>query len=147
MELYDIAFDIGTEMRTDQMTFVHDGEEYTIWYWKGDYLNLGAGGECGIYRGDGYVKECAIDMNLHMSIHVDYADGTSSETWTDDTWWITDFNPGQLFYNEEDVDNAVITYTIDMSFLSDEEWNILIEENSPKIKVIDNDKKMITFSL
>lgn len=27
-----------------------EGEEFIIWSWKGDYMNLGAGAETGIYQ-------------------------------------------------------------------------------------------------
>lgn len=27
-----------------------NGETYIIWAWKGDYINLGAGAETGIYK-------------------------------------------------------------------------------------------------
>jgi len=147
MELYDIGFDIGTNMQSRQMTFYYGGQEYTIWYWKGDYLNLGAGGECGIYRGSEYVKECATNMNLHMTIQVDYADGTQSEMWEDDTWWITDFNPKQMWYSEADLDATSITYTIDMSFLDDAEWNDFISANQRDFDLKILDGKIIEFSL
>lgn len=147
MELYDIGFDIFTNMDTDQMNFTYKGENYTIWYWKGDYLNLGAGGECGIYKGDGYIKECAIDMNLHMTIQVEYADGTKSEVWDDDTWWITDFNPKQLFYSDDELADTTITYTIDMSFLEDEEWQCFKKEQGSEIEIVSDKEKKIRFTL
>lgn len=34
-----------------------EGEEFIIWSWKGDYMNLGAGAETGIYQ----VKDGEID--------------------------------------------------------------------------------------
>ena len=34
-----------------------EGEEFIIWSWKGDYMNLGAGTETGIYQ----VKDGEID--------------------------------------------------------------------------------------
>ena len=49
--LYDGAFDIGTYMDCRRFPFTtDDGTEYILWAWKGDYLNLGAGCEMGIYR-------------------------------------------------------------------------------------------------
>ncbi|SHN53706.1 LXG domain of WXG superfamily protein [Butyrivibrio hungatei DSM 14810] len=147
MELYDAGFDFFTEMRSDQMEFSYGGENYTIWYWKGDYMNLGAGGECGIYKDTGYFKECATNMNLHMTIKVKYVDGTESEIWEDDTWWITDFNPKQNNYGELSLIATTVTYTIDMSFLTDSEWNDFLEIYGEKVKVLSDGDKIIEFNL
>jgi hypothetical protein len=46
--IYDFAFDSGTSMRAAPFEFTYDGHDYTIWAWKGDYTNLGAGAELGI---------------------------------------------------------------------------------------------------
>lgn len=103
--------------------------------------------ECGIYRGDGYIKECATDMNLHMTIQVDYADGTKSEVWSDDTWWITDFNPKKLFYDEDDIDATVVKYTIDMSFLSEQEWDRFLLANELDYNHVNVKGRVIEFTL
>lgn len=36
-------------MVTQPFDFSYNGENYAVWAWKGDYLNLGAGAELGIY--------------------------------------------------------------------------------------------------
>lgn len=73
-----------------------DGTNYTIWMWKGDYLNLGAGCETGIYYGDGYHVNSATDTNLHMTLSLyDKESGKLIFTYNpqDPQWWITGFNP------------------------------------------------------
>jgi hypothetical protein len=50
-DVYDYVFDFFCDMQANKdIQFSDDfGNTYTIWLWKGEYLNLGAGGECGIY--------------------------------------------------------------------------------------------------
>ena len=48
-EFYDWAFSLGTDMRREKFIFKCNEKEYIFWAWKGDYLNLGAGAELGIY--------------------------------------------------------------------------------------------------
>jgi RHS repeat-associated protein len=50
---YDKVFDAATSIGVAKFPFEVDGKEYIIWCWKGDYLNLGAGAEIGIYYGNG----------------------------------------------------------------------------------------------
>ncbi len=50
-DLYDIVFNKATSMKTEKFPFsTSDGQPYMIWLWKGDYCNLGAGAEIGIYN-------------------------------------------------------------------------------------------------
>ena len=49
--LYDFFFDLGTSCEPAKFPFTYNGKEYIIWMWKGDYINLGAGAELGIYTG------------------------------------------------------------------------------------------------
>lgn len=46
-DLYDWVFDVATDINKYSVTV--DGEQYCIWMWKGEYLNLGAGAETGTY--------------------------------------------------------------------------------------------------
>ena len=51
-DLYDAIFKIGTNNNMDQLkpsSFNFDGRKIRFWAWRGDYLNLGTGGELGIY--------------------------------------------------------------------------------------------------
>lgn len=43
--------------KASDFVFIYEGEEFIIWSWKGDYMNLGAGAETGIYQ----VKDGEID--------------------------------------------------------------------------------------
>ena len=50
-DFYDFMFNLGTQMEKQKFPFRYDGQDYILWAWKGDYLNLGAGAEMGIYYG------------------------------------------------------------------------------------------------
>ena len=50
-DMYDWFFDAGTSMKTNKYTIdMKNGDDYCIWMWKGDYLNLGAGTETGYIK-------------------------------------------------------------------------------------------------
>lgn len=65
-DLYDVGFDIGTSMERAKFPFTtNDGIEYILWAWKGDYLNLGAGCEMGIY-----VKSVEVNCYANINGHI-----------------------------------------------------------------------------
>ena len=50
--IYDFFFDFGTGGNIDvikSMPFYSNGDSFIFWAWRGDYLNLGTGGEVGLY--------------------------------------------------------------------------------------------------
>ena len=95
---YDSVFDLFTDMRyNNDGMFKYNGQNYILWAWKGDYLNLGAGAELGFYYGGEDMnsiwqidKTLAMPMTLTL-VHRIY--GTIINNWKDTTWWITAFNP------------------------------------------------------
>ena len=92
-----------------QFDFTSDGTTYVFWMWKGDYSNLGAGAETGIYYGkDGdYHWNSADHTNLGMSMTV-YDKNTGEKIFhyhpSDYQWWITGFNPDYQDYKAEDLE-------------------------------------------
>lgn len=107
-DFYDYAFDTATSMKPKKYQFtIEDGTTYTIWMWKGDYLNLGAGCETGIYFGDEYHVNCATDTNLHMTLSL-YDKRTGQKIFDynpdDPQWWITGFNPKYQNWNADDLE-------------------------------------------
>ena len=105
--LYDNVFREYTNytMRNEKFAFTVDNFEYILWIWRGNYLNLGAGAEMGLYYRptilpsdpdglDHYFahSEIALPMQLYL---YDYESGKNIFSWrpTDDQWWITGFNP------------------------------------------------------
>ena len=113
------------------------GEEFIIWSWKGDYVNLGAGAETGIYRvkdGDRdpdtgeYTMENGEYTYIYAEIDRDYSatmnldlyydqngDGAFSEKEKlysyqpeETQWWITGFDPRTQNVRADDL--QAVTY-------------------------------------
>ena len=98
-DLYDVVFDAATSMRSAKFEFDVNNDyisEYIIWVWKGDYLNLGAGAELGIYKRWSYNDVIWIvdkTLAMNMTLQLDYKQ-TNIINWqpTAKQWWITGFN-------------------------------------------------------
>lgn len=68
--------------------------EFNIWAWKGDYINLGAGAELGIYYGNephwlvdkGLAQPMAMWLSYKGQNIINYTSGGAQ-------WWCTGFNP------------------------------------------------------
>ncbi|MCR5416643.1 MAG: DUF4474 domain-containing protein, partial [Pseudobutyrivibrio sp.] len=123
-DLYDFAFDLGTSMNRAKFEFSATDEDgnvknYILWGWKGDYLNLGAGGEFGIYEevididGNKHYKvnkDIALPMTLQIvdssgNVIIDYNPNSPQ-------WWITGFNSN---YQNMKAGNLNMVFTIDFS--------------------------------
>ena len=98
-DFYDLVFQWATSCEPKKFPFAYNGQEYVIWAWKGDYINMGAGAEMGIYTGGG--PHWRVDKNLAMPMWVWLKyDGKTIVLHNDTTWWITGFNPNYLNKNE-----------------------------------------------
>ena len=104
-EFYDIVFDMGTIMASDQFILTYEGIEYYIWVWKGDNINLGVGAELGIYYGG---PHWLADTGLAMSMSLEY-NGNTIISHNQYTWWIAGFNSNYL---NAQVSNLTATFTI-----------------------------------
>lgn len=91
-DFYDYMFDLGTDMRNAKFEFSHNRKQYIFWAWKGDYLNLGAGAELGIYYGGGPLWLVDKSLAMPMSLTLKYK-GRTIISYSANTWWITGFNP------------------------------------------------------
>ena len=96
-DLYDYAFDIGTDMQRVKFDFVCNGTSYVLWAWKGDYINLGAGAELGIYTGDNFQKNVNTRLAMPMRLTLSY-NGAEIINYhpTAEQWWITGFNSNYM---------------------------------------------------
>ena len=117
---YDSVFDLFTDMRyNNEGMFKYKGQNYILWAWKGDYLNIGAGAELGIYYGGEDMNSIwQIDKSLSMPmtltlVHKKY--GTIVDNWKDTIWWITAFNP-----NYTDIYATDLTAYYTVEFINDE---------------------------
>ena len=100
-DLYNIMFDIGTSMRSAICDFVIGSRVYRFWAWKGDYINLGAGAELGIYVGNGPHLFVDKSVAMPMQMWLNDRNGTNIITYTDGgkQWWCTGFNENFHIYN------------------------------------------------
>ena len=119
-KLYDSMFDLFTDMRfNNNGTFVYNKQNYVLWAWKGDYLNLGAGAELGIYYGGKDINSFwKIDKSLAMPMTLTLKHKTKGiivDNWKNTTWWITAFNP-----NITDIYANDLTAYFTVKFLNDE---------------------------
>ena len=147
-DLYDGIFDVFCNMDTNkEIVFqTKSGEAYTIWLWKGDYLNLGSGGECGFYKGNAQenilgIVSAATDHEIPMTMSIDYGDG-KDPTYYDagDTWWATSFNSNRHVKAED----ITITYTVDFS----EQDPLIFEafkDRADEIQKVSNSKLQIQY--
>ena len=95
-DFYDFMFDIGTSMKSAKFPFICNEKSYILWAWKGNYINLGAGAELGIYYGGG--PHWLVDKKLaqNMSMELKYR-GKIIISYSEKTWWITGFNPNPKY--------------------------------------------------
>lgn len=119
-KFYDSMFDLFTDMRyNNNGTFVYNKQNYVLWAWKGDYLNLGAGAELGIYYGGKDINSFwKIDKSLAMPMTLTLKHKTKGiivDNWKNTTWWITAFNP-----NITDIYANDLTAYFTVKFLNDE---------------------------
>jgi hypothetical protein len=95
-------FDIGTSMENKKFTFKCRREWYALWAWKGNYINLGAGAELGIYYGGDphwkVNKSLAMRMSMLLKCNNQLIISHSEKT-----WWLTGFNPRYLNIRASDL--------------------------------------------
>ena len=100
-KFYDFIFDIFTDMEcNNEGIFTYNNQNYILWAWKGDYINLGAGAELGIYYGGKsrnspwkVDKSLAMPMTLTLTYRNSITLIDNWDNWGTDAWWITAFNP------------------------------------------------------
>ena len=103
-KIYDDVFGAFTRMEPAKFDFSSGDKNYTIWAWKGDYLNMGAGAEMGIYEESGITDHWSAnpDNAMQMQMVLRYTKGNIKNdinnivavyTPAEPQWWITSFNP------------------------------------------------------
>ena len=112
--MYDFFFDYATETDVKDCYFTYKGENYVLWAWKGDYLNLGSGGELGFYKQFGDSDHYIVDDCLPMSMRLINENGKEISVYTpeEEQWWITSFDP---FSPDPDVENLSVEFEVDLS--------------------------------
>ncbi|MCH3976547.1 MAG: DUF4474 domain-containing protein [Bacilli bacterium] len=131
-DFYDTVFNASTSMKYKKFPFDVNGDnqdDYIFWAWKGDYLNLGAGAELGIYKRWSYSdiiwivdKSLAMKMTLQLNyknINIINWEPTSKQ------WWITGFNHK---YQNVKRDDLTASFTVTFNNLTmynsfKQDWN------------------------
>lgn len=136
-DFYDIVFDAATSMNRNKVPFSFQDEEFIIWSWKGDYLNLGPGAETGFYSNKGLVSwqywvELEYVTKMTLSLYKKIGNGGAYTTyfnWCPDEpqWWITGFVPDNGGWNTVKEDQLV---QISSVALNEELFEALYEQYS-----------------
>lgn len=146
-DFYDYVFDGFTDMDKQKFTFDYNGTEYTIWMWKGDYYNLGAGCETGIYYGDegDFHLNSWEDSNLTMELSLYGPNGEEIFVYnpTDPQWWITGFNPDPR-YQDYKADDLEVHGSIDFSANPDM-WEAFCEDLQGTYGWCFDDEEMVAY--
>ncbi|MDR0491454.1 MAG: DUF6531 domain-containing protein, partial [Oscillospiraceae bacterium] len=119
-DIYDDIFSFATSMDKEKFEFSSGGQDYIIWAWKGDYLNLGAGAELGIYRKSSLIADhWDVDRDLAMRMTmtlmkngktiIDWDPQEDDDFHDDRLWWVTGFNP---YFQDVDVNTLTAVYTL-----------------------------------
>ena len=113
---YDWAFNLGTSMSRAKFPFYSGNKEYIFWAWKGDYLNLGAGAEMGLYsrlvlqnnKTGHWIAETKLAMKMSMELKYK---GKTIATYkpAQKQWWITCFNP---YYQSVKSKQLTVSFTV-----------------------------------
>jgi len=138
-DLYNFFFNIATSMQSVKFEFKSDTKDYMIWAWKGDYINLGAGAEMGIYHqptnfGLGHWYSDKKDA-MKMSLTLQHTDPSTKKTTTvftynpsDKQWWITGFNPNKKNVKANEL-TAIYTITFNNSTMYNDFYNKYGDKN------------------
>ncbi len=106
--IYDFFFSLGGPIFRDLYKFETENtgllsslfptNYYVIWIWKGDYWNLGAGAEIGIYHTfiDYYAERDFYDVDTDLTLDVDMTityGGEELNHLVQKNWWVCSFTP------------------------------------------------------
>lgn len=123
-DFYDEIFRMGTKMDKEKYEFLYNGKEYVLWLWRGDYMNLHAGAEMGLYIDYtemwGTTQYDAVDFELPMTISLYYHnDDYPFNVWNMfswmpqvEQWWATGFSP---YVNNPNPDTMGVIGSVDFS--------------------------------
>ena len=153
-DLYDDAFKAagiinGSKPGIYKREFTMNGESYIIWAWKGDYINLGAGAETGIYKkgiGDHYFTATDLAQKMQLNLKDSSNNTIFNYAPTEKQWWINGFNPNYQGVQAKDLKS---TTTIQFSDSKEDQdlYNTLLKnkiKNKEKYKEWNFDEKTKT---
>ena len=140
-DFYDFIFDIGTSMLSKTLDFKSGRRKYRLWAWKGNYINLGAGAELGIYYGGPHwLVDKSLAMNMSMILRYK---GKKIISYSKKTWWLTGFNPDEKYLDVKASDlRAEFSFKFNSNTMYRAFWN---KDNSKKCRR-DTKTKVISFA-
>ena len=114
---YDLIFDTFTSMEANNFVFNYEGQDLNVWLWKGDYINLGAGAEMGIYKRftpfgiktEHWLVDKSLAISMELSLKTIEGITIFDYKPNGKQWWITGFNPKYRNVNAEEL---IATYTL-----------------------------------
>lgn len=113
---YDTVFDAACDMDSKKFGFTYNDVEFMLWAWKGDYINLGAGAEMGIYYGGGPKWKTGTQYAIPMTLQLIDNESGKQFFWDPGSdnpqWWITGFDPSNQGVLAS---NLTAIYTLDFS--------------------------------
>ena len=109
-DFYDFMFYLGTSMDSEKFPFVSKQKKYILWAWKGNYINLGAGAEIGIYYGGGPHWKVDKKLATKMSMDLKYRN-KKIISYSKKTWWLTGFNPNRKYLDAQ-AHELRVTFTV-----------------------------------
>ncbi len=103
-DFYDLAFRFFTSMKRRKFSFQNSitKRKQIIWIWKGNYINLGAGAELGLYYGGPRHWKVDKKQVLGVRLRLRYK-GRLIISYAAKTWWLTGFNPKYLNVRADDL--------------------------------------------
>ena len=116
-DLYDDVFKAagvvnGSVPDIYKKEFMMNGETYIIWAWKGDYINLGAGAETGIYKkgiGNHYFTATGLSQKMQLSLKDTKNNNTIFDyNPTERQWWVNGFNPNHQGVQAKELESITV---------------------------------------
>ena len=153
--IYDFIFDTYTSMNSTRFQFNSEGTDYMLWAWKGDYLNLGAGAEMGLYSRmtigvlntpHWLVDDKSLAVFTSLLLKDDKGNTIADYNPSAKEWWITSFNPS---YQNIKANTLTATFTMDFTG-KDSLYNAFIKskdylDNIKNWSISENNKYLMTF--
>ena len=116
-DLYDSVFKAagvvnGSAPDIYKEEFMMNGETYIIWAWKGDYINLGAGAEIGIYKkgiGNHYFTATGLSQKMQLSLKDTKNNNTIFDyNPTERQWWVNGFNTNHQGVQAKELESITV---------------------------------------
>lgn len=116
-DLYDDVFKAagvvnGSAPDIYKEEFMMNGETYIIWAWKGDYINLEAGAEIGIYKkgiGNHYFTATGLSQKMQLSLKDTKNNNTIFDyNPTERQWWVNGFNPNHQGVQAKELESITV---------------------------------------